>query len=526
VNTDNKTDKIHNYDESLQKVAIGASVVFIALFLSLIPNLIAKLIIIRFWTESDYGIFSLAFVFFNVGVIISGLGLIQGSTRSIAYARGKKEYKKINNLISASIWLSTIVSIISVIFIIFFADYIANNFFNTPELTTPLRLISLSIPFFTLINIISSIFRGFDQIKPTVYFQYLLTNLLFPVLLIIVVIFSPIFVNIFYAFILSMVVPCLAFIFYSSKHISSIKTLFSVKSFLSPTTKEILIFSLPLLGTAALNLIISWTDTLMLGSLKTSFDVGLYNAAHPLARMVSFPLTALLYIFMPVFSGLYANGKLDEMRRNFIILTKWLCSATLPLFIILFLFSEEITTILFGKSYVLSANVLRVVSLAFMINNFAGPSGSTLVVLGKPRFIMYATLSAAIFNIFLNILLIPTYGITGAAIASGVAIVTINLIKNWKLYSLSKVQPISKNLLKPTFLLIIITVPIYLISKAFLPINWLVILFLFILFYLIFFASMIFSNSIDQEDLRMLVSLEKRTGVKLNFIKKIITKFS
>ncbi|MCK4732054.1 MAG: oligosaccharide flippase family protein [Methanophagales archaeon] len=148
-----------------------------------------------------------------------------------------------------------------------------------------------------------------------------------------------------------------------------------------------------------LGMIIAWADTLMLGYFKTSAMVGLYNTAHPLAHFITSPLEALLLVYMPVTSGLYAKGKMSEMRRNFSVLTKWLCSLTLPLFLILFLFPDVVLNFLFGANYIFAATALRILSLGFIVNNFLGPNGATLIAIGESKFIMWATLATAVLNV-------------------------------------------------------------------------------------------------------------------------------
>ena len=94
MTTDKKSDDGFATNESLQKIAKGSSIAFVGLLLSLLPAFIGRLIIVRYWTESDYGVFSLSLAVLTICVAISTLGLNQGVSRSIAYARGKKEYKK------------------------------------------------------------------------------------------------------------------------------------------------------------------------------------------------------------------------------------------------------------------------------------------------------------------------------------------------------------------------------------------------------------------------------------------------
>ena len=515
-------------NQSLQKITKGTGIIFIGSLLGLFLAFIGRLMIARYWTESDYGVFSLAFVMLNICVIIGTLGLQDGASRSIAYARGKNENEKVQGLISASLLFSLLASLILGITLFFASGTVAENIFHEPALISPLRIFSIAIPFFTLINVLVSIFLGFGHVQAKVYFQDILRNVLFPLLLLGVILLNLSFTGVFYAYTVSLAIPCLVLIIYAIKHLpSSIR--FTAKpaavANANPVAKELLFFSLPLLGVAMLQLIIAWTDTLMLGYFKILADVGLYNAALPLAQFISSPLGAMLVIYMPITSGLYAQGQIPEMRRNFSILTKWLCSATLPLFLIMFLFPETVLNFLFGANYIFAANALRILSFGFIVNNFLGPNGVTLIAIGESRFMMWATSATAVFNIGLNITLIPPLGIVGAAIASITAITSINLIRCWKLYSLSGAQPLSKNLIKPTLASLGLIFLIYFISREFLTVTFWMLPLLFILYCAIYGLAILFTKSFDQEDIIMLLAIEKRTGVNAAQIKKILSKF-
>jgi len=263
----------------------------------------------------------------------------------------------------------------------------------------------------------------------------------------------------------------------------------------------------------------------MLGLFKTSQEVGLYNVASPLANFISAPLVAMALIYLPVTSGLHAQGLIPEIRENFSILTKWLCSTTLPLFLILFLFPETVLNFLFGSNYAPAASALRILSLGFIISNLLGPNRATLIVMGKSRFTMWATLAAAVLNIGLNIVLIPPLGIEGAAIASTVALVAINLIVSWKLYSLGRIQPLSKNLIKPTVASLALVFLIQFIFGNFVTVTWWMLLLILILYYGIYGVAVLLTRSFDKEDISMLLAIEKGAGVNLSIAKSILRRF-
>ena len=67
---------------------------------------VGRVIIVRYITQSEYGIFSLALVLISIFAMISTLGLQSGVTRQIAYFRGKKDSKKVSGIVKASIQIA------------------------------------------------------------------------------------------------------------------------------------------------------------------------------------------------------------------------------------------------------------------------------------------------------------------------------------------------------------------------------------------------------------------------------------
>ena len=511
-------------DESLMKITRGAGIAFVGSLLALFLTFMGRVLVARIGTESEYGIFSIAFVVLNVCTIIAILGLQQGTAQNIAYARGKNKFEHIQKLISTSIQLSLLASILLCIIVFFTSHLIATKIFHDDGLVFPLKIFALGIPFFALLHVFVSIFRGFDDVKPKVYFQDILRSAIFLLLLLLLILFELPFSGVFYSFLTSLVISCAVLIIYLAKRLPSpVKFVFGIR--IDPVAKNLLFFSLPLLGVAMLGLIITWTDTLMLGYFTSSAKVGLYNAALPFAYFISAIMRAILIIYMPVTSGLYARSMMLEIRRNFSVLTKWSCSITLPLFLILFLYPSSVLNLFFGADYVFAGNALRILSLGFIISNFMGPNGGTLIALGRSRFLMWTTLGVALLNIGLNVTLIPLLGIEGAAIASAVSITSVNVIRSWKVYSLTGAQPLSKNLMKPVLASLILVFLFHFIIANFFTISPWMLPLLFILYYAIYGLATLFTRSFDKEDIAMLLTIEKRLGVNLSSVKRILQRF-
>jgi O-antigen/teichoic acid export membrane protein len=509
--------------DSLRKIARGTGIAMLGMLGGLLFQFAAKVIIAQYCLEANYGIFSMALVILNFAMVLVCLGLLQGAPVYTAYFRARGEAAKIRGTIWVSLRVATIGSIIIGIALFLSAEAIAVNIFHTPDLVPALRIFAIGLPFFALINILAALFRGFDRVEPGAYFQSIMLNALLLLLLAIPILTGQSFIAVLYTYLAALILTFVALVIYSVKKLPQL-TEFTGKADVL-VRKELLIFSLPLLGTAMLSLVINWADTLMLGYFKMPETVGLYNAAYPLAYFVTIPLAALVLIYTPVTASLYSQNLMAELKRNYTILTKWLAFLTLPMFLVLCLFPEAVLNIFFGSAYVTAAPALRILSLGFIVRNLFGPNGNTLMAMGKSRFVMWCALIAAIANVLLNILLIPPMGIVGAAIASAVSFNLGSIVASVKLYTLCRAQPLSKNLLKPLAASVALAFIFWFaFGKLSTATLWMLPL-LFILYYGMHALVTVLTRSFDQEDIALLLEIEKRSGINAAPLKKILSRF-
>jgi O-antigen/teichoic acid export membrane protein len=508
-------------NESLQKITKGTTIVFIGTIVGLFLGFVGRIILVRYTTQIEYGIYSLAFTIFSIFVVIATLGLSEGSTRYIACFRGKGEDENVRGVVSSSIKIALAASIPLAAISFFVSDFISLNIFHTPELSTPLKIFSITIPFSVLLSVFIAIFRGFDRVDAKVYFQDVLRPVLFLLFLIAVVLFNISFIGVFYAHILSIAATCVVLVMYTLKRYSLVAGTNDVGN---PMTGKLLSFSIPLLAVSMLMMVMSWTDTLMLGYFKTPDVVGVYNVALPLANLLPVILLSMNFIYVPIVSKLYSKNLIEEMKRNFVVLTKWIFLLTLPLFFVLFLFPDAVLNLLFGSRYIGASLALQILATASFCNAALGFPYSTLIVIGKSKFLMYVFLISAIINIILNIVLIPPMGIVGAAIASGLSVVVAKILNTIKLYKISTIHPFTKNYLKIAGLLIAFLFVFYILRNLVIMSPWMFMT-LFSLFLVSYGLSVLFTKSFDEEDIMMLLTIEKGLGIDLVSIKRILKRF-
>jgi O-antigen/teichoic acid export membrane protein len=507
-------------NKSLQKIAKGTTIVFIGTIVGLLLGFFDRIILIRYTTQSEYGLYCMAFTIMSIFVAISTLGLGEGSTRYIAYFRGKGEEGNVRGVISSSIKIALVSSLVLAMISFLISDFISINIFHTPELSTPLKIFSIVIPFSVLISVFIAIFRGFNRVDG-VYFQDILRPVLFLLFLIAVVLFNLPFIGVFYAYVLSITVTCVVFAGYVVKKFAlSVRT----NGVSNPMAKKLLSFSVPLLAVGMLIMVMSWTDTLMLGYFKSPDVVGVYNAAMPLAHLLSTVIVSVGFLYIPIIAQLYGKNQIEELGRCYAISTKWCFMGTLPLFFIFFLFPDDVLNLLFGSRYIEAAIVLQVLALGFIFNSYFGLNYHTLLTTGKSKFLMQCFLISAAINIALNTFLIPPLDAIGAAIASASSFAVIEIIMTIKLYTSSGIHPFTRTYLKLTILSVLLVVVFYIIENLFIITSW-TCLTLFSLFLLIYGMSILYTRTFDEEDIMMMLTIEKKLGIDLSLIKRFLKQF-
>lgn len=507
-------------NESLRKITKGAFIILIGTFVTAIFAFFTRIIIIRNLTPEEYGILSLIFAICSIAVALGSLGMNQGIPRFIAYHLAEKDKKKILGIIRAALEISIAGAVLFFLLVFFGADLIA-KLFNSDALALPLKIYSISIPFLILLQAFVSVFRGLNRADVKVIFQDILLNGLILLGLGIAAFFGLSLLNIVYAHILAAIIPCSILAFYSYRRYSK----FAEERPKSLMKKALILFSLPIIFRMFMGRIIAWFDVLMIGYYKGEALTGIYNAALPLAEYISIFLLSIAFLYLPLATQLFANKQFNELNRTYAVLTKWVFSATLPIFLILFLFPAVVLKFLFGSEYIAADTALMILSAGFILHTLPGPNGVTLLVLGKTHYLMWNSFAAAILNVILNLLLIPSYGMIGAAIATSAALVITNTLVSVQLYKIAKIHPFTKNYLKPVAVSIISICLVYFAATKLLTVTFWMLPILFAVFLLIYCAALLATKSFDKEDVMMLLLIERKSGLSFCSVKRILKRF-
>ncbi|ENU0860955.1 TPA: flippase [Citrobacter amalonaticus] len=161
-------------------------------------------------------------------------------------------------------------------------------------------------------------------------------------------------------------------------------------------------------------------DQIMLQYMLGPASVGIYSAATRISEAWYFLPTAIVAATFPVFMKKYNERKNDQIALIHDLGYVMSLLVWLSIFagIGISLLGDRVIDLLFGHEYSQSGDILKLHVWGGIFLCMGITSGSWLVAQKRLKLNLYRNLSGLVLNFFLNIILIPVYGVTGAAIAT------------------------------------------------------------------------------------------------------------
>ncbi len=510
-------------NSSLRKIAKGAGINFIGLALASLLGFGSRMVLARSLGPAEYGLIALGIALFSITANIGTFGLPGGVIRFVSFYRGKGDLKRVKGVIISALRINLPVGLFLAAVLFLGAEWISVSVFNEPDFTPVLRVFAIAPPFLVLARNLLSATVGFEDMRYKVYVNEIFQNSFRFIAIAILIALGFGVLGGAVGWILAIIImPFIAFYFLEKKVFPIVNT--NIKA--SHMDRELFSFSWPLMFTRITTLIVAWTDTLMLGFFTITQDVGIYNVALPTTRLMRMGLTSLASISMPVITGLYSQGKFEEIRASYSTVTKWVLAVSLPLFVVMLLFSESIIRVLFGQEYIEGATAMSILAFGFFLFSLTGLSQRVLTAFGRPKLNMISSSTAAGGNVILNATLIPIYGINGAAIATATSFALMGGLNLVFVYRIGKMQPFKLSYIKIMIAAVIAVLTIYGITKLFFaPAPIYVLVPMFLIFLALYFFLLLVLKSFEKEDLMIMRAIDQKLGLETEWIRKIIRKF-
>lgn len=426
----------------LHRVSRQGAVVVVSRGAALLLGITSTILLSRLLGPAGFGKFRLGSVVVQLLTAFCVLGLDRALMRylPILQARGERGTPL---LIRGG---SVVVVISLVLFLALFlgAPILATSYFHSPEMANVVRVFSFQLPVLALFRFLSGAVTAAKRFD----FASKITNILSPAvflsLLTLIGLVHPSLYATIAARIVAQSAAVICLVVFLVRHYRKVPQMAPAAA---GTFKTYLLLSMPLFLIGVAYQLLHQMDTLMLGYFTSEKEVGIYSVAFKVSAFVLIGLEILLPIAAPLFSQFRETRDNHSMEVLFKTVTKWMCYSALVIFVCIAIFRVELLNI-FGKGFAGGSTVLLILAVGQLANAATGPTGVLLTMTGKQKWELTNSISMIGFNFLLNLLLIPRMGMTGAAIATGLSIATINGLKLVQVYILFRFRVYNLKYLK------------------------------------------------------------------------------
>ncbi len=401
-----------------------------------------NLLVARVLDPDALGTYALAVAVIQISEVFAIAGLDSGLLRfvSINSSDPLRQREVIGSALKTSLFLSLAVALL----LLFFSGNIASMLHGSHLLQLTLCCYAAAIPFNVATMLYGHAIQGFRKLQPKIIATQMVSPLLLLLLTLLFRYTAGQKAALFFPFALS---AAIAF-FWIRPYLSKISGVLPLDIVRAASDRSMMRYALPFLVVSLLSMMTHWLDVVMLGMLTDTATVGLYHPAARTAGLIRAVLLAFAGIAAPMIASLHTGRESAEIGRIYKMVTRWILGLVVPPVILFMLLPEPVLGV-FGTRFTASSNALILLTAASFLQVSFGLSSTVLAMTGYARLSLYNALGALGLQVVLNLLLIPRFGITGAALASLLVFFLLSAVRLSEVFILLKIHPFGYALWKP-----------------------------------------------------------------------------
>ncbi len=470
----------------VRKVAKNTGLLVIASLFTSIMAFIWTLFTANYLGAEGFGILSAAIALTSIFGIIADLGLSTYTIREVA--REPKQTGKYFATVSIIKLFLSFLSFVSLIFVAFIKNYNWLSF----QVLIYIAVYTILTSFTSLCN---AIFQAHERMEFQTIGSIINSALLLVSIVVSIYILKGDVVLISMGYMLTSIVTLLY-----SLIVIIIKFDKPVFDFDLIFYKDTFKYALPFGVTAIFTTIYFWIDTVMLSFIQGDISVGLYNASYKLLNVLTSIYAVYMAAIFPVMSRFFVKSK-DALKFTYHRSIKYLLLIGIPIAVGVTVLAKEIIFFIYSPEYLDSVFSLQILMWAVVFMYVNGLTSNLLNSCNKQLIVTKITCIGAIFNIVINLIIIPLLGFIGASISTVLTEFLIFIV--FTSYISKTPFKLEKKILAIVFKLLFAS----LIMAIILQIIHLNIIFMIIIGAIIYFIMVFLIKVFDEKDLQMLKEL-------------------
>ena len=369
------------------------------------------------------GLFFLAFAIITFAGAFSRAGLESTIVRFVGGAGSLNQGRTVTDVLKKALLLSAPLTLLTAASVFSCAELIAIYLFKKPELTAPLQAMSFAIAGVNLFTLFGMGLQGLRRTISSVSVLKIATPLFFIALLIIIGADNMSSAGLYYA-IAANITGVLSIGFFSLLKPKNSEGNLIQWNTLTKSCR-------PLWSGLVAQHVTLFSSQILCGIWLSSGDVALIAVSLRIAMLTSFILLAVNMVVAPQFAALHNEGQRKELQRLTIDASKLLLLVGLPIGIFILVWADLLMA-QFGAGFDSGSAALRIITIGQLANIATGSANILLISTGHEASLKHTHFAGAAISLAMGLLLIPTLGVTGAAIATAVGIAVQNIMTVYK----------------------------------------------------------------------------------------------
>ena len=394
--------------KAAKKFSFDVGWVLVNSMVVLLLHFLQKPIVARYLGPDGLGLYSMVTMIAGIIVLIAGMGIDSAVVKYVAEYKDDKN--RLHALFSSAFITVAIFGVTASIVLFVLSDKFA-SIFDMSSLSPLLKIYAFVFPFSLTYGIILGVLNGLREMK---YYSFIKT--LYSILM-----FLFILTFLFLGFgvkgavigdMLALIVATLIVGIIIKKFVH-----FAISDY-RKNTKMLTSFGSRLVGAGMIGQIYHYIDILMIGYFLTSTEVGHYAVAMSLSRFFWLVPRAMATVAYPTISECWAKNDIQAINKLVDKSTKYCACILVFAGMSVIFFAKDIIIFLFTPEFLPAVLPLTILIIGTVTSGILRPITVIFASTGKVNLVLIISAIGAVGDILLNIALIPTYGIIGAATAT------------------------------------------------------------------------------------------------------------
>lgn len=488
------------YNRQIRQVAKGGSVDVLGRIIAKAIGTVGVAVMSRLLGASAYGLYFVAHEVTRLLALVLRLGYASAILRYVGIYDGEKKRRRARAVVTGTVLTSLAATAAIAMVLAIWPQLVTERVYQKPLMTPVLRIIGLRLPaqVMFILLVFATMARG------TATYRAIGNVVLHSVMLGSVVVLCGLLgfgaQGAAYASLISFTVA-------GGVALMGLSRLYSAIRFEDLAHYEagvVTSFSLPLLLGELSQYGLFRVNPVIGGKWLSEADLGKYGVASQVAVGGVFGLTALEQIFSPIMADLHNRGKMEALRDMFSTTTRWAYYFTLPLMVVAVFKARSILHV-FGPEFTEAVPLVQALCIGQLVNISTGPTGNALMMLGHKWLFAIDSITMAVTNIVLCVVLTRWLGVIGLALAGMTATAGVNLLRTFQLWRRYRISGYTMRAIRPV-LISIPLLPLLLISLH----PWWLDLLIPPSLFLAAFVAAVYLVGLDPDDRQVLEAVRRR----------------